>query len=102
MTELATARDYLRNLARSTDDFTTKWVIDGIFWADESCRISGTLSLALRNADAEGGRKLIQHLLDSGVTTQAEVPRFLNQYFHTCLKMLRPTEELKDHPKTWY
>ena len=97
-----TARDYLREVHRSTDDFTTKWVIDGIFWADESCRICGTLSLALRNADAEGGRKLIQHLLDSGVTTQAEVPRFLNQYFHTCLKILRPAEELKDHPKTWY
>ena len=90
MMEAATARDYLRDLARSTDDFTTKWVIDGIFWADESCRIGGTLSLALRDADAEGGRLLLQHLLDSGVTTQAEVPRFLNQYFHTCLKFLRP------------
>jgi len=87
------ARDYLRDLARSTDDFTTKCVIDGIFWADESCRITGTLSLALRDADAEGGRKLLQHLLDSGVTTQAEVPRFLNQYFHTCLKFLRPIKD---------
>lgn len=87
---MITARDYLRDLARSTDDFTTKYIIDGIFWADESCRICGTLSLALRDADAEGGRKLLQHLLDSGVTTQAEVPRFLNQYFHTCLKFLRP------------
>jgi hypothetical protein len=91
MMETATARDYLREVARSTDDFTTKWVIDGIFWADESCRICGTLSLALRDADAESGRKLIQHLLDSGVTTQAEVPRFLNQYFHTCLNILSPT-----------
>ena len=91
--EAITARDYLRNLARSTEDFTTRFVVDGIFWADESCRICGTLSLALRNADAEGGRKLIQHLLDSGVTTQAEVPRFLNQYFHTCLNMLQPIAE---------
>lgn len=88
-----TARDYLRNLARSTNDFTTKLVIDGIFWADESCRITGTLSLALRDADPEGGRKLLRHLLDSGVTTQAEVPRFLNQYFHTCLKFLRPIKD---------
>lgn len=93
MIETVTARDYLRDLARSTDDFTTKWVIDGIFWADESCRISGTLSLALRDADAEGGRQLLQHLLDSGVTTQAEVPRFLNQYYHTCLKFLRPIKD---------
>ena len=90
MMEAVTARDYLRDLERSTDDFTTKFVIDGIFWADESCRISGTLSLALRDANAEGGRQLLQHLLDSGVKTQAEVPRFLNQYFHTCLKFLRP------------
>ena len=99
--EAATARDYLRDLARSTENFTTKFVIDGIFWADESCRISGTLSLALRDADAENGRKLLQHLLDSGVTTMNQVPRFLNQYFHTCLKILRPTEEYRDYPKTW-
>ena len=97
----ATARDYLREVARSNDSPRNQ-IAQGIFWADESCRISGTLSLALRDADVEGGRKLIQHLLDSGVTTQAEVPRFLNQYFHTCLKILRPTEEWKDHPKTWY
>lgn len=88
-----TARDYLRNLARSTDHFTTKLVIEGIFWADESCRISGTLSLALRNASAEGGRQLLDHLLKSGVTTQAEVPRFLNRYFFACLKLLRPIQE---------
>ena len=97
----ATAKDYLREVARSNDSPRNQ-IAQGIFWADESCRISGTLSLALRDADVEGGRKLIQHLLDSGVTTQAEVPRFLNQYFHTCLKILRPAEELKDHPKTWY
>lgn len=96
-----TARDYLREVHRSTDDFTTRWVIDGIFWADESCRISGTLSLALRDADATAGKKLLQHLLESGVTTQAEVPRFLNQYFHTCLKILRPHEEYRDYPRTW-
>ena len=71
---MTTARDYLRDLARSTDDFTTKYVIDGIFWANESCRISGTLSLALRDADAEGGKKLLQHLLD-----------LLKRYPHTLL-----------------
>lgn len=96
-----TARDYLREVHRSTDDFTARYVIDGIFWADESCRITGTLSLALRDADATAGKKLLQHLLDSGVTTQAEVPRFLNQYFHTCLSILRPNEQYRDHPKTW-
>lgn len=29
--EAVTARDYLRDLSRSTEDFTVKFVIDGIF-----------------------------------------------------------------------
>jgi hypothetical protein len=91
---METARDYLRELARSTQDFTTKWVIDGIFWADESCRISGTMSLALRNADAAAGKRLVDHLLVSGVSTQAEVPRFLNMYSFTCLNLLSPVEQV--------
>jgi hypothetical protein len=89
---METARDYLRDLARSTQDFTTKWIIDGIFWADESSRISGTMSLALRNADAAAGKRLLDHLLVSGVDTQAEVPRFLNRYSSTCLNLLSPVE----------
>ena len=91
---METARDYLRDLARSTQDFTTKWIIDGIFWADESSRISGTMSLALRNADAAAGKRLLDHLLVSGVNTQSEVPRFLNRYSFTCLNLLSPVEQV--------
>lgn len=86
---METARDYIREVARNKEDFTRSWVAEGILWADESCRISGTLSLAIRNADAEGGRRLLNHLLESGVSTQAEVPRFLNQYFNTCMLKLK-------------
>lgn len=39
------------------------------------------MSLALRDADAEGGRKLLQHLLDSNVATMNEVPRFLKEMY---------------------
>jgi len=86
---METARDYIREVARNNEDFTRSWVAEGILWADESCRITGTLSLAIRNADAEGGRRLLNHLLESGVSTRAEVPRFLNQYFNTCMLKLK-------------
>ena len=88
----ATARDYLREVARS-DDAPRNQIAQGIFWADESCRISGTLSLALRDADVEGGKLLLELMAAQGLKTQAEVPRFLNRYFHTCLNMLRPIDE---------
>ena len=85
---METARDYLRDAARNKENFTRSWVADGILWADESCRICGTLSLAIRDADAEGGKRLLDHLLNSGVTTMNEVPRFLNDYFATCVNKL--------------
>ena len=86
---METARDYIREVVRNRENFTRSLVADGIVWADESCRITGTLSLAIRNADAEGGKRLLNHLLESGVSTQAEVPRFLNQYFNTCMLKLK-------------
>jgi hypothetical protein len=92
MMEAATARDYLREVARS-DDAPKNQIAQGISWADESCRISGTLSLALRDADVEGGRLLLELMAAQGLRTQAEVPRFLNRFYFTCLNMLRPVTE---------
>lgn len=89
MIAMETARDYIREVVRNKEDFTRSWVAEGILWADESCRITGTLSLAIRNADVEGGKRLLNHLLESGVSSQAEVPRFLNQYFNTCMLKLK-------------
>jgi len=91
MMEHATARDYLREVARS-DDGVKSQIAQGIFWADESCRISGTLSLALRDADVDGGRLLLELMAAQGLTTQAEVPRFLNRFYFTCLNLLRPID----------
>lgn len=86
---METARDYIREVARNKEDFTRSWVAEGILWADESCRISGTLSLAIRNADAEGGKRLLEFLLVFGVSTQAEVPRLLNEYPNLCMGKLK-------------
>jgi hypothetical protein len=91
MMEPATAKDYLREIARSGDGVRSQ-IAQGIFWADESCRISGTLSLALRDADVEGGRLLLELMAAQGLTTQAEVPRFLNRFYFTCLNLLGPVE----------
>ena len=85
---METARDYLWEVVRNKEDFTRSFVADGILWAYESCRICGTLSLAIRDADAEGGKRLLDHLLNSGVTTMNEVPRFLNDYLATCVNKL--------------
>lgn len=86
---METARDYLQEIARNGEDFTIRWVAQGILWADDSCRICGTLSLAIRNATPAGGERLLIYLLASGVDTQAEAPRFLNRYFNTCMLKLQ-------------
>ena len=84
-----TARDFLADLSRDPADFMRMYLAQGVLWADDSCRVSGTFSLILRNADASGASALIDHLIQSGVTMQAEVPRFINRYTNTCVLVLQ-------------
>lgn len=82
------ANTYLAELARSDDLSDESIVAQGICWADESCRISGTLSMAIRKADRQCGVELVELLLRYGARTQNDVPRIMNQYYHTVLKVL--------------
>lgn len=79
---------YLAELARRDDLSDESIVAQGIRWADESCRISGTLSMAIRKADRQCGVELVKLLLRYGARTQNDVPRIMNQYYHTVLKVL--------------
>ena len=57
---------------------------EGIIWADRSCRISGTLSLAIRNASNEQIDAILDQMIADGCKTMADVCRWLNaNYFKT-------------------
>ena len=62
----------------SSDDWTARQLADGIRWADDSCRIGGTLALALRRASAQTIARLIARMRADGVATMNDVPRWLN------------------------
>lgn len=61
---------------------------DGIIWADQSCRISGTLSLAIRNASDEQIDAMLDQMLADGCTTMADAPRWLNANYRATLNSI--------------
>lgn len=60
--------------------FTVRQLAEGIHWADQSARISGTLALALRKASGLQIARLIDQMLRDGLSTMSEVPRWLNSH----------------------
>lgn len=82
------AEDHLLYIEQESADFARRTIAQGILWADQSCRISGTLSLAIRRSGAAGAEALVCYLIASGLTTQAEVPRFLNENKEAILQLL--------------
>ena len=83
---------YLREVSRKNDDFTRMVLAQGILWAEESCRISGTMSRVLYSADEEGARRLLDHFVAAGLTVMAEVPRYINENNEVCWKLLCPSD----------
>ena len=82
------AEDHLLYIEQESADFARRTIAQGILWADQSCRISGTLGLAIRRSGAAGAEALVCYLIASGLTTQAEVPRFLNESREAILQLL--------------
>lgn len=70
----------LRELASNQEDSTVNALAYGVLWADNSGRIGGTLSLALRDATPWQAAQLISTMVRDGVKTSAEVPYWLNQH----------------------
>ena len=70
---------YLQSIVAQNDLSPYAVMADGIIWADRSCRISGTLSLAIRNASNEQIDWLIDSMIADGCSVMADVPRWLNK-----------------------
>ena len=71
-------------------DSTQVCIAQGIRWADEECRVSGTLSMALRRATAQQAADLVDLLIRYGAKVPNDVPRIMNRYYYTVLKVLDP------------
>lgn len=71
---------YLQSISASDSDFNRRMLADGILWADQSCRISGTLSLAIRNASKEQIDAILDQMIVDGCNTMADACRWLNAH----------------------
>ena len=69
---------YLQSIPFVHPNFTVRMLVEGIMWADQSCRISGTLSLAIRNASNEQIDAILDRMLADGCATMADACRWLN------------------------
>ncbi len=49
----------------------------GILWSERSARIDGTLAVALQQGSSGAGKALLDLLIEAGVKTTREVPRWL-------------------------
>jgi hypothetical protein len=59
---------------------------EGILWADQSCRISGTLSLALRRCDKQSIDAILAMMITDNCTTMADACHWLNTNYSTVLE----------------
>lgn len=73
---------YLQSIAARNDLSPYAVMADGIIWADRSCRISGTLSLAIRNASNKKIDSILDRMIADGCTTMADACRWLNAHYH--------------------
>ncbi len=72
-----TAIQYLQEIAQ--EPCTTQTLVaQGILWAEQTCRIDGTMAMALRRADASKARELLTQAICAGCETMADAQRWLN------------------------
>jgi len=72
-----TATTYLQTQA--TEPCCTRTLLaQGILWAESSCRIDGTMAMALRQVDAASAAKLLDAMVAAGCDTMADAGRWLN------------------------
>ena len=77
---------YFQSIAASDPDFTRRMLADGILWADQSCRISGTLSLAIRRCDRQSIDAILAMMIADNCTTMADACHWLNANYSTVLE----------------
>jgi hypothetical protein len=71
-----TAITYLKQIA-AEPCCTRTLLAQGVLWAETSCRIDGTMAMALRNATADRGARLLD-LISLECNTMADACRWLN------------------------
>jgi hypothetical protein len=72
-----TATTYLQQIA-SKPCCTRTLLAQGILWAEASCRIDGTMAMALRNGSAGSAAQLLNAMVAAECHTMADACRWLN------------------------
>lgn len=67
-------------LGNISTDYTVQQLAQGVFYADYTCRTTGTVSMALRRATPWQAAQLIAGMLRDGLGLQSEVAAWLNQH----------------------
>lgn len=75
----------LTRLANFSDNWDVKTLAEGVFYADDSGRTTGTVSMALRYSTPWQVATLIAKMIDAGLTRQNEVAGWLNREALTVL-----------------
>jgi hypothetical protein len=83
-----TATTYLQQIA-AEPCCTRTLLAQGILWAEASCRIDGTMAMALRRADAASAAQLLDAIVAAECDTMADAARWLNENRATVLEVLK-------------
>jgi hypothetical protein len=83
-----TATKYLQHEAQQPCT-TRTLVAQGILWAESSCRIDGTMAIALRNADAASAAQLLDAMVAAECGTMADAARWLGANRVLVLEVLK-------------
>ena len=83
-----TANEYLRREAQSGCTVRTL-VAQGVLWAEASCRIDGTMALALRQASEAQASELVDRMIQADCDTMADAARWLNANRSFVLEVLK-------------
>ena len=73
-----TAITYLQQIA-AEPCCTRTLLAQGILWAESSCRIDGTMAMALRNGSAGSAAQLLDAMVAAECGTMADAARWLNE-----------------------
>jgi hypothetical protein len=73
-----TSTTYLQQIA-AEPCCTVALLAQGILWAESSCRIDGTMAIALRNSSAASAAQLLNAMVAAECGTMADAGRWLNE-----------------------
>jgi hypothetical protein len=83
-----TATTYLQQIAAESCHSRTL-LAQGILWAEASCRIDGTMAIALRNGSAASAAQLLDAMVAAECGTMADACRWLNANRTIVLEVLK-------------